>query len=133
MSTAEQITDFPQQQPQKNDRLIGWLVSYGLDEKGLSHEIRAGRSIISSQKSNSNHDMSIRDKAISAPHLAFKASSDHRVFIQDIFSDNGSYITRFGEYEEAPIDGTLEVGHGDWIRLGNNTRFQVCLIDDSGS
>ena len=114
------------------DRLVGWLVSYGLDELGLTYEIRAGRSFVCARKCVEGRQLNVEEESISSPHLVLKASNKHRVMVQDIFSDHGSFITRGESDKEQPISGPTEVKHGDWIRVGNNTRFQVCLIDGQG-
>ncbi len=112
------------------DRLVGWLVSYGLDELGSAFEIRAGRSFIVARKSCCDgRTFDIDEDSISSPHLVMKATPKHKVMVQDIFSDNGSYITRCNSDKEQPITGPTEIRHGDWIRVGKSTRFQVCLID----
>jgi len=111
------------------ERLIGWLVSYGLDEMGLSYEIRAGRSFVASDGTCPERSLLIDDDTISSPHLAVRATAKHKVMVQDIFSDFGSYIMRGNADKEQPITGPTEVRHGDWIRIGKNVRFQVCLID----
>jgi hypothetical protein len=116
-----------------NGRLVGWLVSYGLDAKGASFEIRSGRSFVTSESSTDGLRMiAVEDSSISAPHLALSATPKHRVMVQDIFSETGSYLCRSGDRDEKRIDGPTEVSHGDWLRVGENTRFQVCLIDGPG-
>lgn len=115
--------------PSVSNRLVGWLVSYSADELGAAHEIRSGRSFISSQESGPDRVMAVVDSTVSAPHLALKATPKHRVMVQDIFSDHGSYIVRGDSQKEYPITGPTEIKHGDWIRVGQKIRFQVCLID----
>lgn len=125
--TNEQDTPANEAEHQKA-RLIGWLVSYALNEKGLAHEIRSGRSLITTGKSNDKFTIAVVDKNVSTPHAALSANSKHVVMIQDIFSDHGSFITRGGANGESPITGPTRIKHGDWIRFGS-TVFQVCLID----
>ena len=115
--------------PQSDNRLVGWLVSYGLDELGATHEIRSGRSFVASEDSGPGRVMAVIESSISSPHLAIKATPRHRVMVQDIFSDHGSFITRADNNKEYPITGPTEIKHGDWIRVGQNVRFQVCIID----
>lgn len=111
------------------DRLVGWLVSYAMDEMGFTYEIRAGRSFIVQRTCVEGRQLNVDDESVSSPHLVLKASSKHRVMVQDIFSDHGSYITRGDSDKEQAISGPTEVKHGDWIRVGKESRFQVCLID----
>ena len=115
--------------PQSENRLVGWLVSYGLDELGTAHEIRSGRSFISGRDQSQTRVLAVIDSTISSPHLALKATAKHRVMVQDIFSDHGSFITRADNSKEYPVTGPTEIKHGDWIRVGPNVRFQVCIID----
>jgi len=108
-------------------RLIGWLVSYGLDDNGAAYEIRAGRCLLG--RSGAEGAISLEDDSISSPHLALNATTKHRVMVQDIFSEHGSYLKRGDADKESTISGPVEISHGDWLRIGNSTRFQVCLID----
>lgn len=113
----------------EGNRLVGWLVSYGLNDSGAHFEIRAGRSLLTSDSKDGRGIISITEDTISAPHMALSASAKHQVLVQDIFSACGTYITKSGSSDERPLDGPVELQHGDWIRVGDNTRFQVCLID----
>jgi len=110
-------------------RLIGWLVSYADSAKGMAHEIRAGRTIISSEELPSEPLIIIEHRELDAPHLALMASPTHRLVAQDIFSQHGSIVVKGRNGSEQVINGPTEIEHGDWIRLGAKTRFQVCLID----
>lgn len=116
-----------------NERLVGWLVSYGLDENGYSYELRSGLSFISAQGVGDFRLLSLNENTVSSPHAALKACPKHSVHVQDIFSEHGSYLVRGGKEEETRIDGPVELHHGDWIRVGESTRFQVCLIDGAGN
>lgn len=110
-------------------RLIGWLVSYAENSLGEAHEIWSGRTFISSQRNSSGNTIEVNVSDVSAPHLAMSASVKHRVLVQDIFSDQGSAVQKSGQQQEQPLRGPMEIDHGDWIRVGKQTRFQVCLID----
>jgi len=112
-----------------SNRLIGWLVSYGLDANGESFEIRAGRTMIGSRGNSGDRAIAITEETISAPHSALSASTRHTLTVQDIFSNHGSYISKAGSSSENKINGPVELEHGDWLRIGKNTRLQVCLID----
>lgn len=115
----------------KSERLVGWLVSYGLDDLGASYEIRSGRSFVTGKNSQLGRAYEIEDSSISNPHIAVSADAKHTVLVQDVFSENGSYLTRAGSEEEVVISGPTEIAHGDWLRVGDTNRFQVCLIDGS--
>lgn len=112
------------------EKLIGWLVSYGLDADGRAFEIRAGRSLVSFGNAGEKRTIGISDRSISSPHLALNATHRHKLLVQDIFSEHGSYLTKSSGKEETPIQGPIEVEHGDWLRIGSNIRLQVCIIDD---
>ena len=120
------------QRAKAGNRLVGWLVSYSLDDRGASYEIRAGRSFVTGPKASLARSYSVDDASISDPHMAVHADTSHSVLVQDIFSDNGSFITRAGSNNEEEISGPVQLAHGDWIRLGEHNRFQVCLIDGPG-
>jgi len=111
------------------NRLVGWLVSYQMDQLGRFFEIRSGRTIVSFDKAGAGRMITVDENGVSSPHLAINASARHRVMILDIFSENGSFITKSATGQERKVDGPTELEHGDWLRIGDKTRFQVCLID----
>lgn len=114
----------------RDNRLLGWLVSYGLDAQGAAFEIRAGRSLLTARSLGDKREILVAEETISAPHAAINAiSRDDVVLLQDIFSDYGTFISRAGQREESPVEGAVVLHHGDWIRVGETVRFQVCLID----
>lgn len=114
----------------KTNRLVGWLVSYGMDAHGAAFEIREGRTLITAGKSEGDHTISIREETVSTPHAAINAVvRDNVVLVQDIFSDCGTFITRNGERDDVPVEGPIVLQHGDWLHIGETVRFQVCLID----
>jgi len=114
---------------QRLSRLVGWLVSYGLDDRGAAYEIRAGRLLISSAAASDVRTIAISERSVSSPHLAVSASTKHQVLIQDIFSEHGTFIRKAGSEREERITGPTSLDHGDWLRIGEKMRFQVCLID----
>lgn len=112
------------------NRLVGWLVSYAQENNGSSYEIRAGRSLVSGRKAGDDSRVIFVDEgSVSAPHAALSASARHRLMVQDIFTNAGTFLTRAGSDKEVPVSGPIEVEHGDWLRIGETSRFQVCLID----
>ncbi len=114
---------------QRENRLVGWLVSFEMDARGKSFEIRAGRSLLSSETGKDKRVITVQDDSISSPHVALSASTRHKVMVQDIFSDFGTYITKGNSGKESEVHGPTELEHGDWLRIGEKTRLQVCLID----
>lgn len=113
----------------ENKRLVGWLISYGLDEEGAAYEIRTGRTFIGSKNGLDDCVITVNEGTIDAPHAAMSASAKHRIMVQDLFSDSGTFLTRSDNSKESKVSGPVELQHGDWLRLGDNTRFQLCLID----
>ena len=130
---SDQSDRSPVVSPDSKTRLIGWLVSYAENAKGTAHEIRAGRTIISSADLPGERLILLAQKDLDTPHLALMASPSHRVVAQDIFSQQGSFVVKGRNGAEQAISGPTEIEHGDWIRLGSKTRFQVCLIDSSAN
>ncbi|MCB0334046.1 MAG: hypothetical protein KDD55_11140 [Bdellovibrionales bacterium] len=114
---------------EQSHRLIGWLVSYQNDEMGESHEIRSGRTLISSKNGLDGKVIELHEQSIAAPHSAMNASPQHQLVLQDIFSPSGTFLQRSADKDESKVNGPIEVHHGDWIRIGEQTKFQVCLID----
>lgn len=116
------------------ERLIGWLISYELDELGAAFEVRSGRSFIAAQKNGaSGRVIEIENPSLSTPHCAIHAGENHKVLIQDIFTEGGSYLTRADGDTEQRITGPVELHHGDWLRIGKTLRLQVCLINGTSS
>ncbi|MBN8548593.1 MAG: FHA domain-containing protein [Deltaproteobacteria bacterium] len=113
----------------RENRLVGWLISYEMDSKGKSFEIRAGRSLLSSDNGQDKRIITVREQSISAPHVALSASPRHKVMVQDIFSEFGTFLTKGASGKEQEVQGPTELEHGDWLRIGDKTRLQVCLID----
>ncbi len=112
------------------ERLIGWLVTYANDEQGEAHELRSGRTLISSQNGAKNTSfIALSSKTVSSPHSAIHASRKHNVQIQDIFTESGTFLTRSGKTNEEKIQGTIDLHHGDRIRFGRDVSFQLCLIE----
>lgn len=132
--------EIPLSEGSKTGRIVGWLVSYGLDSNGAAFELRTGRTFLSSttllpagQNGNVPEETQrciiVKEDGVSSLHLALLATADHKLFIQDIFSEHGTFITKADADEETRLSGTVNAVHGDWIRVGEKIRFQVCLID----
>lgn len=117
----------------RSNRLVGWLVSYQNDERGIYHEIRAGRFFIGQGRIDGERSIPLNGEQIGKVHAALHAASNREVKLQDIFSDGGTYVTRSGSREEFAVEGHASLEHGDWIRFGDNVRFQVCLINGGNS
>jgi FHA domain len=125
MSTSEK----PLPKWTKGTRLIGWFISYDHNSDGQAYEIREGRCFLGNAPLHGSRTTVIEDSSIGSPHAVMAASRDHTVFLQDVFSPDGTYIQRSGDTREQRIDGPVMLQHGDWVQFGKTLRFQVCLID----
>ncbi len=115
--------------PHAESRLIGWLVSYSLDSRGKAFELRAGRCLLSPRQINSQRVILIENSGLSLPHAAIHSNDRHEVFIQDVFSEHGTYVCRADSQKEFSVEGPVQLQHGDWVRFGRDLKLQVCLID----
>lgn len=95
--------------PQKSGRkLVGWLVSFTIEENGIDFHIYEGRNIIGS---DSACDIIVTgDPAVSGKHLTILHRMGHFKF-RDEFSTNGTFVNDVFEEE-----GNLK--DGDMIRIG---------------
>lgn len=119
-------------QSTSGNHLVGWLVSYALEEQGKSYPLHTGRSLIGTEEEGNARQIILEDDSLSSPHSALRATKKHTLQVQDIFSGSGTYLQRGDSQEEMVVTGPIEVEHGDWLRFGENSRFQVCLIDGPG-
>ncbi len=123
------MTDSSEKNPQKpSNSLIGWLVTYVGNDRGSYYELRGGRSFISSGIIQGERLMNLDAKEVGVAHALLNASTEHQVMLQDLFSSNGTFVTRSGSGDETAVSGPTELGHGDWVRFGENVKFQLCLI-----
>ena len=111
-------------------RLIGWLVSYADDSKGNAYELRVGRALISKEGESDERLMVVKDPSIAAPHAALSGNASHEIYIQDIFTQSGTYVKKGASPLEQKIEGPTKLEHGDWLRFGEKSRYQVCLIQN---
>ena len=112
----------------QTNRLVGWLVSYALDTSGCAFEIRTGRTFVSTSQLGYNITIILNENTLSNPHMLINASAKQKVLIQDLFSERGTFIKKEGNQEEVKVSAPVELRHGDWLRIGDELRFQVCLI-----
>ena len=116
----------------KNNKLIGWLVAYQSVDRGAYFEIRAGRSFLGSGVVQSERIIALDPTQVNTAHAVLNASPHSGVMVQDIFSQSGTFVTRSGSTDEITVNSPVHLEHGDWIRVGENTKFQLCLIDGDG-
>lgn len=99
---------FPQVAQQQGRKMVGWLVSFTIDENGIDFKLYEGRNII-----GADHGCDITvtgDQAVSGKHLTILHRMGHFKF-RDEFSTNGTFIN-----DVFVEEGTLK--DGDVIRIG---------------
>ena len=106
--------------------LLGWLVSFQQDAKGNSNEIRSGRFFIGKERLRKS-DTLIPDGGVSTPHCLVAASRHGGVKIQDLMSEQGTFIKRAGKEFFDRVNDIVVVAHGDCLKFGNY-EVLVCLL-----
>lgn len=107
------------------NKLLGWFVNYSTEQSGKSYEIREGKKFIGRQQLRP-HDLLIPDSAISTPHCLLNAERG-KLSLQDLMSEQGTFLKQSGETEFKKIDSTVQLKHGDILKLGS-FELIVCLI-----
>ncbi len=117
----------PSDQPIRGEgNLAGWLVTFADGPRGVSTELRAGRFFVGRQKLRGN-DFIVADSSVSTPHCMITAGAQDGLAIQDLMSENGTFIRRAGSDSFTPVQGTGTAHHGDTIRFGHYEML-VCLL-----
>lgn len=106
--------------------LVGWFVNYEQDSNGLSIEIRSGKYFVARQRLRDD-DLVIPDTAVSTPHCLVKASRKGGLEIQDLMSEQGTFLKKKGSNSFVPVKDVESVEHGDCLRLGAY-EVTVCLV-----
>jgi pSer/pThr/pTyr-binding forkhead associated (FHA) protein len=106
-------------EPQKNTRkLVGWLVSYTIDENGVDFKLFEGRNSIGAD--NGNDVVIANDASISSKHLTILFRLGTFKY-KDELSTNGTFIN-----DVIADEGNL--ADGDMIKLGNTIfRFRSAV------
>ncbi len=112
----------------EDGKLMGWLVNYSTNGKGASFELRVGRRFIGRQALRSD-DIIIQDSALSTPHSLIQVEGG-QVFLQDLMSENGTFVKNSGSSEFVRKDTSTRLVHGDIIRLGSYELI-VCLVPNA--
>lgn len=119
------IVNAPEHQPiiqlgqaRNNRKLVGWLVSYTIDENGVDFKLFEGRNSIGADSGN---DIVIaNDSSISSKHLTILFRLGTFKY-KDELSTNGTFIN-----EQIGDEGNL--ADGDTIKLGNTIfRFRSAV------
>ena len=92
-------------------KLVGWLVSYTIDEMGMDFRLYEGKNVIGT---NADCEITVpNDRSVSGKHatLLFRGET---FMIKDEFSTNGTFIN-----EKMLIDETPVLKDSDIIKVGN--------------
>jgi hypothetical protein len=106
--------------------LVGWFVNYSTNAKGLSFEIRVGRQFVGRQSLRGD-DLIIQDSAVSTPHCLLQVDDSTHVMLQDLMSEQGTYVKKNGSSEYERIDSSIQLEHGDRVKLGSY-ELVICLV-----
>lgn len=106
--------------------LVGWFVNYAEDGNGVATEIRSGRFFICGEKLKDS-DLVIEHDSVSTPHCVVKASPVDGLRVQDLLSESGTYVRKYGEDKFFQYTDSVTVSHGDWLRFGEH-EVMVCLV-----
>ena len=110
--------------------LIGWLVTPDEYGRSVSRELRVGRYFVSRQRLRPT-DIVFENPSISMPQCLLDATAEG-VAVQDLMSDRGTFIRRYGTEKFARVENTVQVSHGDTVRFGEFDVL-VCLVPRGGS
>ncbi len=106
--------------------LTGWFVHFSANPHGVSQEIRSGRYFISGQRLKET-DLVVDHASVSTPHCVVQTSPDTGLKVQDLLSENGTFVRRVGETDYVQYSDAVEINHGDWLRIGSY-EIMVCLV-----
>ena len=124
MNTPNQFEERPRKE-MVDGRLLGWLVNYSTNSKGVSFELRSGRRFVGRQALRQD-DIIIPDSALSTPHSLLQVE-DGQIFIQDLMSENGTFVKSSSGTEFVRKDSSVKLSHGDVVKFGSYELI-VCLI-----
>ena len=107
--------------PRATRRMVGWLVSYTLDDMGVDYRLYEGNNSIGRDTVNSI--IIKQDSVISSKHVNILYRKD-RYWIRDEMSANGTLLNG----EDLDLDKVYELHDGDTIKIGNTTfKFKSSL------
>jgi len=105
--------------------LHGWLVNFS-DPKGIGYELREGKFFVSHTPLKAN-DFVLNHPSVSTPHALMTLSDEYGLLVQDLMSETGVFVRREGDAIYRKEEEAVILGHGDWIRFGEE-EFLVTLI-----
>jgi hypothetical protein len=106
--------------------LIGWFVHFGPDKTCQAIEIQSGRYFIGREKIKDS-DLIIDHESVSSPHCLISAGIHGQIKVQDLMSEDGTYVRGSDEENFYKYAEPVSLRHGDWLRLGEY-EVLVCLI-----
>jgi hypothetical protein len=107
--------------PRATRKMVGWLVSYTLDDMGVDYRLYEGNNTIGRDTNNSI--IIKQDSVISSKHINILFRKD-RYWIRDEMSANGTLLNG----EDLDLDKVYELHDGDLIKIGNTTfKFKSSL------
>ncbi len=108
--------------------IIGFLVSYDMDENGAVFELRTGRLIVTSEAPGAGNYLVVNDDTVSPMHAIMRITQDAEIQVLDQLSEFGTRIQRAGSEDQEELSGDKGVlGHGDLIMFGER-KFHVCIV-----
>lgn len=115
-SSEEPTPDGKPAQARSTRKLVGWLVSYTIDEMGIDFKLYEGRNTIGTKPDNTI--TIINDSSISSHHVTILYRTG-KYKIKDEMSSNGSYLNGV----EMEAGDVYDLSDNDNIKLGN-TEFK---------
>lgn len=106
--------------------IVGWLIHFGGDARGQAMELRSGKFFIGRQKLR-NGDLVVADSSISTPHCLITAGAGEGLSLQDLMSEQGTFVKRARGDSYQRLDQVTFIEHGDWVRFGAY-EVLVCLV-----
>jgi len=104
-------------EPRKTRKIVGWIISFTLDEMGLDFRLYEGQNSIGREASN---NITIaKDSSISSKHAIILYRESQGFFIRDDMSANGTFLNG----EELEIGKPYPLKDGDKIGFGRQTQF----------
>jgi hypothetical protein len=108
--------------------LVGFLVSFDADPKGMFVELREGRMIVTSESVGAAPCLVIEDSSVSPMHAIMRISSGEPIYILDQLSEFGTRIIHADSGKDEALSGEKGVArHGDIVFFGEK-KFHVCLV-----
>jgi hypothetical protein len=113
-------------EPADEGELVGWLVSFMEDKKGVSREVRVGKFFVGAKQLRPS-DFVIDDQSVSTPQCLVVCDPIRGLSVQDLMSEQGTFVKRAGTGNYERHSEQVQLKHGDFIRLGRYEMLFVAL------